>query len=151
MDIRIVNLADREDCLDNVSRWLWQEWGSGSAFEYIRYAVQHNTQTDRIPMTFVAIADDEPIGTVSLWMNDLKCRQDLYPWVASLYVAEAKRRMGVGERLQAHAIDEARKLGYPHLYLLTDHVGYYERFGWAYKELAPKGDGQYTRIYSLDL
>lgn len=151
MDLKIVNLADREDCLDVISQCLWQEWGNGSTFEYIRYAVQHNTQRDRVPMTFVALAEDEPVGTVSLWMNDLKCRQDLYPWIASLYVIEEKRKMGLGKMLLDHGIEEARKLGYTHLYLITDLDGYYERFGWTFQELAPQVDGQQIRIYSLHL
>ncbi|MNJ63667.1 Acetyltransferase (GNAT) family protein [compost metagenome] len=102
-------------------------------------------------MTFVALSEDEPVGTVSLWMNDLKCRQDLYPWLAGLYVIEEKRKRGIGKLLQAHAIAEAQKLGYPYLYLITDHAGYYERLGWTFKELAPKAEGEYTRVYSFDL
>ncbi|CAH1203633.1 hypothetical protein PAECIP111893_02018 [Paenibacillus plantiphilus] len=151
MNVEIVNLADRMEFLDLVSQWLWQEWASDKPIAYIRYATIHNAQSNRIPMTFVALAGEEPVGTVSLWMNDLKCRQDLYPWMASLYVIEDKRNLGIGRKLQAHAVEEVKKLGYTELYLFTDHNGYYERLGWTYKELAPTVNGEYTKIYRRDL
>lgn len=151
MDIQIVNLADRTDMIDLVSQWRWKEWLIDSPFEYVKYSTEHNIHRDRIPMTFVAFINDRPVGTVALWMNDLSCRQDLYPWMASLYVDEGHRNMGIGEKLQAHAISIAKDLGYKSMYLITDHVGYYERFGWTFMEVAPKANGRKTRIYGIEL
>lgn len=31
---------------------------------------------------FIAKCNNEAIGVVSLWVNDLKARQDLFPWMA---------------------------------------------------------------------
>lgn len=149
--VHFVNLADRLDLVDLVSRWRWQEWNRDKPFEYIRYSALHNTQRDRIPMTFVAMLQDQPIGMVSLWMNDLACRQDLHPWLASLYVDEAYRNRGIGRQLQVHATSAARELGYARIYLITDLVGYYERLGWAFLELAPTSNGGETRIYCKEL
>jgi len=149
--IQIVNLADRLDLVDLVSRWRWQEWNRDKPFEYVRYSAAHNTQRDRIPMTFMAMLQDRPVGMVSLWMNDLACRQDLHPWMASLYVDEAHRARGIGRQLQEHATGVARELGYPRIYLMTEHAGYYERFGWSFLELAPTPDGGETRIYCREL
>ena len=147
MEIRIINLAERIDLLDRVSQWIWKEWASDKSIEYVKYSILHNTQTDRVPMTYVALQGEEPIGTVSIWMNDLRCRQDLYPWMASLFVIEKMRNKGIGTLLQNHVIEEAKKLEYKDLYLYTDHNGFYEKFGWIFYELAPKMDEEYTRIY----
>lgn len=151
MDVQIINLADRIDLIDLVSKWRWNEWLSDSPLEYVKYSTKHNLQRDRIPMTFMALVNDRPVGTVALWMNDLSCRQDLSPWLASLYVDEEYRNMGIGAKLQAHAISVARDLNYEKLYLITDHVGYYERFGWTFMEEAPKANGKKTRIYEIEL
>lgn len=145
--IDFINVADRMELVDLVSRWRWQQWNRDKPLEYIRYSAEHNAQRDRIPMTFMAMLQDQPVGMVSLWMNDLACRQDLHPWMASLYVDEAHRNKGIGRLLQAHATSVARELGYARIYLITDHVGYYERFGWSFLELAPMSDGGTTRIY----
>jgi len=149
--VDFVNLADRLDLIDLVSRWRWQEWNRDKSIEYVKYSTAHNTQRDRIPMTFIAMLQDRPVGTVSLWMNDLACRQDLHPWMASLYVDEAYRNKGIGTQLQAYATNAARGLGYTRIYLITDHVGYYERLGWAFLELAPTPNGGETRIYCKEL
>src|SRR5690554_4097576 len=96
MQIQIINLAERQEFIDIVSQWLWKEWASDKPLEYIKYSTLHNIQTDRVPMTYVALHGDEPVGTASIWMNDLKCRQDLYPWMASLFVIENMRNKGIG-------------------------------------------------------
>jgi hypothetical protein len=74
MEIRIINLAERIHLLDRVSQWIWKEWASDKSIEYVKYSILHNTQTDRVPMTYVALQGEEPIGTVSIWINDLRCR-----------------------------------------------------------------------------
>jgi predicted N-acetyltransferase YhbS len=69
---------------------------------------------------------------VGLWRCDLISRQDLYPWLAALYIDENQRGHGLGAKLQQHVIEHARALGYPQLYLYSASKGYYERFGWQY-------------------
>ncbi|WP_430109517.1 GNAT family N-acetyltransferase [Paenibacillus sp. B1-33] len=149
--LQIINLSERMDLLEQVSQWLWKQWASEKPYEAIKYAVEHHVYVDRVPMTFVALLCGQPVGTVSLWMNDLKCRQDLYPWMASLYVTEAARGQGVGAELQNHAIKEAKRLGFDNLFLITDFIGFYEKQGWVFEELAPLLDGGYKRIYRKDL
>ncbi|WP_438347989.1 GNAT family N-acetyltransferase [Paenibacillus sp. FA6] len=151
MGIQIVNLADQMEYYETVCQWLWKQWASDKPIEYVRYAVLHNSQTDRVPMTFVALEGEEAVGTVSFWMNDLSCRQDLYPWLACLYVAEEQRGKGIARELQNRVIEEAKKLGYNELYLITTHDNYYERFGWNFIERASKPNGEFTKIYSKDL
>ncbi|OAB45530.1 GCN5 family acetyltransferase [Paenibacillus glacialis] len=151
MGIQIVNLAEHKEYFETVCQWLWKQWASDKPIEFVRYAVLHNSQIDRVPMTFVALDGEEPVGTVSFWMNDLSCRQDLSPWLASLYVDEEQRGKGIARELQNRVIEEATKLGYSDLYLITTHDDYYERFGWNFIEKAPKLSGDFTKIYSKDL
>ncbi|WP_248912538.1 GNAT family N-acetyltransferase [Paenibacillus macquariensis] len=151
MGIQIVNLADRMEYYETVCQWIWKQWGSDKPIENVKYAVLHNSQTDRVPMTFVALEGDEPVGTVSFWMNDLSCRQDLSPWLACLYVSEEHRGKGIPRELQHRVIEEAKKLGYNELYLITTHDDYYERSGWDFIERAPKSNGDFTKIYRKDL
>ena len=53
--------------------------------------------------------------------------------------------------LQEKCIDVVRKMGYPYLYLITDHENYYEKMGWTFLEFAPLNDGRTTRIYRYKL
>lgn len=84
------------------------------------------SKTD-IAQTFVAICQDQFLGTVALWRNDLCARQDLYPWLACLYVKEEYRHYGIGIMLQNKVMEVAQKLGYSQIYLITNHDNLYEK------------------------
>jgi predicted N-acetyltransferase YhbS len=78
-------------------------------------------------------------------------RQDLFPWLAALYIDEAQRGKGLGGALQRAVLDYARDNGFPALFLYSACRDYYERFGWAYI-----GDGldypdQTVHLYRYDL
>jgi len=83
------------------------------------------------PVTFVAVDDaGRVLGTVGFWRCDLIARQDLFPWLAALYVDERARGSGLSVALQQHVIDYARQRGHRSLWLWSTFAGYYERCGW---------------------
>ena len=58
-----------------------------------------------------------------------------------MYTEEAYRGLGVAGRLLNRAVEELRAMGVSPVYLLTDHTGFYERYGWEF--LCPvQGDGE---------
>ncbi len=67
----------------------------------------------------IATDGEALLGTVGLWRCDLISRQDLFPWMAALFVAETARGQGLAGKLQRHVIDYARQCGYPQLYLYS--------------------------------
>ena len=62
---------------------------------------------------------EQLLGTIGLWRCDLISRQDLFSWLAALYVAPAARGQGLAGQLQRHVIDYARRAGYQELYLYS--------------------------------
>lgn len=152
-DVKIVNLLDEQKYLEEVSEWIWAQWSKshGAKLEDIIYRSKHSISRDDIPQMYIAKYNEEVIGVVSLWRNDLTSRQDLYPWMATLIVKEKYRNKGVGRKLQQKCIEEARKLNYEYLYLITEHDNYYEKTGWEFLEEAPLSDGRYTKVYKYKL
>lgn len=152
--VKIVNLADAPEFMEEVSRWLWLEWAKddGYSLEEIVYRTKYASQRDTVPQMLVAVWEDKPVGVVSLWLNDLKTRQDLTPWMATLYVKDEYRNQHVGQKLQIASIEAVRALHrYDCLYLITKLSGYYERLGWKFVDEAPTGGGAHERIYRYDL
>ena len=47
-------------------------------------AINKNT----VPQMYIAKYENEVVRVVSIWLNDLKTRQDLFLWMATLYVKE---------------------------------------------------------------
>lgn len=152
-ETKIVNLADAPEFLEEVSRWLWLEWAKadGYTLEEIIYRTKYASQKDTVPQTLVAVRDGKPVGVVSLWLNDLKTRQDLSPWMATLYVKDEYRNLHIGQQLQKASIEAVRALNrYPCLYLITKLDNYYEKLGWQFVEKAPEGGGVMEKIYRYD-
>lgn len=153
-EVKIVHLADAPEYMEEVSRWLWLEWAKadGYSLEEIIYRTRYACQRDTIPQMLVAVREGRPVGVVSLWLNDLKTRQDLSPWMATLYVKDEERNRHIGQKLQQASIEAVRALGrYPCLYLVTKLEGYYEKTGWVFVDKAPAGQGTFERIYRYDL
>lgn len=115
-----------------VTDWLWQAFGTSDSRDFFASIVATSQREGEMPLTFVAVEGDKLVGTVGLWRCDLISRQDLYPWLAALYIDEKQRGRGLGAQLQQHVIEYARTLGYPQLYLYSACKDYYERFGWQY-------------------
>ena len=153
-EVRILNLADGPQYMEEVSRWLWLQWAKadGYSLEEIVYRTRYASQRDTVPQMLVAVLEDKPVGVVSLWLNDAKTRQDLTPWMATLYVKEEYRGLHIGQKLQAASIEAVRALKrYPCLYLITKLDDYYEKMGWKFVEHIPVGEGATEKVYRYDL
>lgn len=147
--IEIVNLLDDKKYLEEVSEWIWKEWSEekGAKKEDILYRSKHSLGYDKIPQMYIAKYNEEVIGVVSIWRNDIMSRQDLYPWMSTLIVKPEYRNKGVGKKLQEKCIEECKRLKYENIYLITHHDNYYEKTGWEFLDNAPEIDGKYTKIY----
>ncbi len=116
-----------------VTDWLWQAFGGETLpRQFFASIVQHSQTAEALPLTFIAVEGEQLLGTIGLWRCDLISRQDLFPWLAALYVAPATRGQGLAGKLQRHVIDYARRAGFRELYLYSACRDFYERFGWRY-------------------
>lgn len=151
--VEIVNLLDDKKHLEEVSEWIWKEWSEkkGAKKEDVLYRSKHSLGYNQVPQMYIAKYNEEIIGVVSIWRNDLTARQDLYPWMATLIIKPEYRNKGVGKKLQEKCIEECRRLKYDNLYLITEHENYYEKTGWEFLEMAPEEDGSYVRVYKYKL
>jgi len=151
-DIVVANLADEQQYIEEVSRWIWEEWSKegGATLDEIIYRTKHSICKDKVPQMLIAKLGDELVGTVSIWHNDLTTRQDLTPWLAALYIKKEYRSIGLGKLLQDKTIELVRSLGYEKLYLITHHDDYYEKTGWKFIERAPNKGGS-VKVYEYTL
>ncbi len=84
-----------------------------------------------IPTAFVAIVDQDLVGSALLVTHDMKTRKEFSPWLAGVYVKPAHRQTGVASRLIARVEAKAAALNTKRLYLYTpSEEAYYARRGW---------------------
>lgn len=151
----IDHLCNHTEYINIVSTWIYDEFvvkakGRLSFKEVVEYL--SNTNKKDYPMIFIAIVDNECVGTVSIFENDLKTQKELTPWLASLYVSPDKRGQGVGELLINHVQDVVKGLGFETLYLRTEHTyEYYTRLGWEFVYKTEDEKCQQTEVFKYKL
>ncbi len=90
---------------------------------------------------YLCLEGNRIAGGLGVIENDFHERKDLSPNVCAVYTEEDCRCRGIAGRLLNMAVEDMRSRGISPLYLLTDHTGFYERYGWEY--LCPvRGDGE---------
>ncbi|MGI8687522.1 MAG: GNAT family N-acetyltransferase [Thermomicrobiales bacterium] len=132
--MRIENIADYSDFVGTVARWQWGEWGHLDPDDSLATritSIRDQTDPTRIPTTYIALDDDEPLGTASLVKHDMSTHRELSPWLASVYVIPTARGRGVASALVRRAVGQAAAMSIARLYLFTpDARGLYEKLGW---------------------
>lgn len=101
-----------------------------------------------IPQWYVVLEGDEIIAGAGVIENDFHSRKDLSPNVCALYVEQDHRKMGVARALLEFIRKDMH--GYKRLYLVTDHMGFYEKCGWKYVCDVDTDDGEGGRIYEIE-
>ncbi|NUL38251.1 GNAT family N-acetyltransferase [Kosakonia sacchari] len=130
--MKIIPLYDAPHFAEQVVDWLWREFGDSLPRDFFASIIAHSQRPGQLPLTYVMVDDDALLGTVGLWRCDLISRQDLFPWLAALYVKESARGQGLAGQLQRHVIEQAKTMGFQELHLYSACRDFYERFGWRY-------------------
>ena len=146
MNYNLISIRERSENLERAARYFSSKW----KVEYNIYhdCIKHSITTPNpLPRWYLLVNDnDEIVGSYGLIINDFNSRQDLWPWLCALYVEENERGKKLGAMMLEHGKCEAKKLGFDNLYLMTSHVGYYEKYGFSYlaKCYSPGDEG---RVY----
>ena len=142
----IIDLRQHPETIESASRWFHENWGIPQQ-AYLD-SMQEALKTDTVPRWYVAMENDRIVGGLGVIENDFHDRIDLTPNVCAVYVEHDYRCRGIAGQLLNHVCRECANVGIHTLYLLTDHTGFYERYGWEFYCMA-QGDGEETmsRMY----
>jgi GNAT superfamily N-acetyltransferase len=133
-EIRIEPLVDHLPVLETVIGWHWTEFGyedpGGSASEW-QADLLATLQRDRVPLAYVALDGETPVGSAELIEHDLDSRRDLSPWLAGVFVHPEFRGKGLGHRLVRMIEERAGSLGFSRIYCFTENAAkFYVGLGW---------------------
>lgn len=145
--LRIINLKEENTYLEDYVKLCSLEWGSPKSDDEVKEKVSSILSGDKVISVLGLVDDDTLIGFISLFKYDGDERRDLSPWYATMYVKDEFRGKGYSKLLNDAIINEARNLGYSKIYLKTDLVNYYEKFGAKYIEDLECGE----KLYYIEL
>ena len=146
MDVRIELLADHPEHVETLARRHCEEdarSGDDERLGFWRGQLRRECGRDRIPISFVALDGNAPVGHVSLVEHNMSSHPELTPWLAGTLVHPSCRGRGVGTQLVRQAVERAGELGVRRLYLYTESARpFYERLGWRHLRDEPYEDAQ---------
>ncbi len=134
-----VTLRERPELEDAAAEWFHAKWRVPKAayLECMDAYLGGKTEYG----WYLCLDGDRIAGGLGVVENDFHDRKDLTPNVCAVYTEEAYRRRGIAGRLLDMAVEDMRRRGVSPLYLLTDHTGFYERYGWEFYCMV-RGDGE---------
>ena len=149
MKVRIVELSEIPNRIDEAIEYVWGCWGNDSNRNFYADCMSNSLDPSKsLPKFYFALTDSMIVGSYALITNDLISRQDFMPWFACLFVNQEYRNLGIAEQLLNHSLVETKRKGYTTLYLSTDLVNFYERKGWTYLCNGYNFKGTEVKIYS---
>ena len=145
-------LVDHPGVIDRLVRWCEREWepyygeqGPGDA----RADLESRCNRTRLPIGFVAVDDDQLLGTAAL---DNDAATGKTPSVVGLLVAPDHRRRGIASALLGYAEDLARSLGHDELFMNTTLLSeLLRREGWQERGTAEFLNAQRGKAYVRNL
>lgn len=87
------------------------------------------------------------VSFVTFARNDCIDDKSLYPWIGFVFTFPKYRGHRYAGRLIAHCEDMAREHSVKNIYICTDHIGLYEKYGYSYLESRADIYGGDSRIY----
>lgn len=137
--VRIAHLADHPHHLAVLAAWHQAQFGYLNPSVTIEERTQRlraSAQKGGLPVTFVAVCEDQLLGSASLLLRTVT-HPHLSPWLSSVYVAPGYRDRGIGSALVRHAVQAAAGMGINKVYLFTPNSeALYSRLGWKVVEQA---------------
>ena len=143
----IIKLTEKPEMKDRMANWFHEKWGVPKE-AYLESMDESLLTENGVPSWYTAMDGDKIIGGLGVIENDFHDRKDLAPNVCAVFVEEEYRKQGIAGDLLNYVCEDMKKCGVSPLYLVTDHTGFYERYGWEFYCMA-QGDGEeeMTRLY----
>lgn len=138
--MEILKLREHGELATEAAFWFHSKWDI-PVEEYTESIRECLTGTSCIPQWYVAYDNGEIIGGIGVIENDFHNRKDLTPNVCAVYVEENYRCQGIAGKLLKYVCEDMCSFGIETLYLITDHTGFYERYGWKFLCMV-QGDGE---------
>ncbi len=143
---KYITLEEVPEMKDRAAEWFHNKWGvpKEAYLECMEAFLNNETKNG----WYLCMDGEKIIGGMGVIDNDFHDRKDLTPNVCAVYTEEEYRCRGISGKLLNMVVEDMKKKGVSPIYLVTDHIGFYEKYGWEFYCMA-QGDGEpeMTRLY----
>ncbi len=140
-----ITLRERPELKDTAAGWFCEKWGvpKEAYLECMEDYLNEKTEYG----WYLCLDGDKIVGGMGVIENDFHERKDLFPNICAVYTEEEYRKQGIAGKLLDNAVEDMREKGITPIYLVTDHTGFYERYGWEFFCMVQGSDPEPSRMY----
>ncbi|MBQ8518652.1 MAG: GNAT family N-acetyltransferase [Agathobacter sp.] len=145
-EYKYITLREKPELKDAAASWFNSKWGVPEAayLECMESYLSNETEYG----WYLCLDGESIVAGMGVIENDFHDRKDLTPNVCAVYTDEEYRGKGIAGNLLNMVVADMKDKGITPIYLVTDHTGFYERYGWEFLCMV-QGDGEpdMTRMY----
>lgn len=145
-ELQYITLREKPELIQTAAEWFHSKWFVPTEAYYECMQAYLNRETEY--GWYLCMDGDRIVGGLGVIDNDFHDRKDLTPNVCAVYTEEEYRCKGIAGVLLNLVVADMKEKGISPLYLITNHIGFYERYGWEFLCMV-QGDGEpeLTRMY----
>ena len=145
-EYRYITLMEKPELKEEAAYWFQSKWGipKEAYLECMNAYLDNETDYG----WYFCLCDEKIVAGMGVIENDFHDRKDLAPNVCAVYTEEDYRCKGIAGNLLNMVVEDMRDKGVSPIYLVTDHIGFYERYGWEFLCMVQGDDEpEMTRMY----
>lgn len=129
-EYKYITLRQQPQLKNKAVEWFHSKWGVPQE-EYLECMENYlNNETEF--GWYLCLDEDKIIGGLGVIENDFHERKDLTPNVCAVYTEKEYRCRGIAGNLLNMVVGDLKSKNIIPIYLLTDHTGFYEKYGWEF-------------------
>ena len=134
-----ITLKEQPERKEEAATWFHSKWGIPKE-AYLECMNQYLNKETKYGW-YLCLCEDAIVAGMGVIENDFHDRKDLTPNVCAVYTEEKHRGKKIAGTLLNMVVDDMKAQGISPIYLITNHVGFYERYGWEFLCMV-QGDGE---------
>lgn len=145
-EYRFITLRQQPQLKEKAAEWFCCKWNV-SKEAYLECMEKYLNKESEYGW-YLCLDKDKIIGGLGVIENDFHNRKDLSPNVCAVYTNKEYRNKKIACRLLEMVVEDLKSKAITPVYLLTNHIGFYEKYGWEFLCMA-QGDNEteMSRIY----
>ena len=129
-EYKFITLMEKPEIKDIAASWFHSKWGVPKEAYLACMDAYLNKETDN--GWYLCLDGEKIVAGLGVIDNDFHDRKDLAPNVCAVYTEDEYRCKGIAGELLNLAVEDMKNKGITPIYLVTDHIGFYERYGWEF-------------------
>ena len=146
---KIIAFEESKDLQNKLLSYLHNcKWSAGRFLAKLHSDNVFFIEGDR---TYFIMDGEKVVSFLTLAHQDCINDDTMQPWIGFVYTDESYRGKRNSEKLIKYALKKAKEKGFSKVFLASDHIGLYEKYGFEYMNIRKDIYNEECRVYVYHL